>query len=879
MKISANFPLYPISFWRGLLATPANTDPGAASKLDNKLSIISSLSGYIQAVPKDSCTLTYPFTVNNGTLYWNSSNPLPVQRVESPSGVTAAAKQLYLLYISGGAWTYLPVPRDNAAIQGALTTINNSKVNINVSPSDSNEGTYEPIPTEVVGFGTNSRYTQIIGANVGSILNYTGGNVLYAKYQIKGTTASVYQGTEPKVLKYGLWAPNNTKLQETGIEYGPIDSTLFRTYPNMTLTTGGPIHYCHLYLQNKPVNPGEGFFVKYNFSLVKDPFCWFKYFSIRPDGLQNLKLQTDDTTGSATNSYVQDTDGKLFLPEGHWCLTIDDVRLNLLRRKLLNADPKVPVVQLNVRCELKMVQSDGDLSIAGSGEQKQWEAFMTANGGYYDTNIALTLSEIIDLLEHQQREVPDYTIHTPELDINGDYTEASLAPVDLTDQDNEANLKLYLNKIENPTVEDLNYPKLRTDFWKHGQGGIFNIKETIKPCKWYGKQHPFEFEVIVGNQNQTNKIFTNVFLHTNKVLPESVHYTFSGNQLLFSKDFRNMYFRQEATKAFYQMNGSDILYDHRAFNPEFYQGQIEPPTASKNLDRVGNSFLRPSCAEGEMYRATILPLTYSRQDTFNEIEDFYKTAVSRYHEHDYQNLTGGEVLYDWRTDSFAITNHIKVRDIAKAGRSRGNADFINGYYQINLNPFLIYQKQEYWTEVPPINLANAPVPRDMSPVNLRVYQKNDEGYSLEIADKTAEHSLNTSGYDRFLGWESTSNNDNKWAVSATHVGGESGEAIWPLYDPTYQAAGGFYDPEDNGVFWYSETFNEWTEDLENFVPKDVYKAGYRTTNCIDVEDWSQIYGGVSQVKPRDVTMKLKVRYDGTQLTLVQGVTITYNTVI
>jgi len=40
---------------------------------------------------------------------------------------------------------------------------------------------------------------------------------------------------------------------------------------------------------------------------------------------------------------------------------------------------------------------------------------------------------------------------------------------------------------------------LTTDFYIHGQAGNFDIKETIYPCKWYDKVHPFEFEFVIND--------------------------------------------------------------------------------------------------------------------------------------------------------------------------------------------------------------------------------------------------------------------------------------------------------------------------------------------------------------------------------------------
>jgi hypothetical protein len=40
---------------------------------------------------------------------------------------------------------------------------------------------------------------------------------------------------------------------------------------------------------------------------------------------------------------------------------------------------------------------------------------------------------------------------------------------------------------------------LTTDFYLHGQAGIFNVAENLYPTHWYGKTHPFEFEFVVND--------------------------------------------------------------------------------------------------------------------------------------------------------------------------------------------------------------------------------------------------------------------------------------------------------------------------------------------------------------------------------------------
>ena len=89
---------------------------------------------------------------------------------------------------------------------------------------------------------------------------------------------------------------------------------------------------------------------------------------------------------------------------------------------------------------------------------------------------------------------------------------------------------------------------LTTDFWKHGQAGIIDIADKIYPTYWYGKQHPFEFECVVAGDPRQHKIFDNLELIGNKTAPESFHYEIIGECYDFTKNKKNMYIRQEATK-------------------------------------------------------------------------------------------------------------------------------------------------------------------------------------------------------------------------------------------------------------------------------------------------------------------------------------------
>jgi len=52
--------------------------------------------------------------------------------------------------------------------------------------------------------------------------------------------------------------------------------------------------------------------------------------------------------------------------------------------------------------------------------------------------------------------------------------------------------------------------------------------ERILPTKWYGEQHPFEFEFVVNNNPINHKIFNDLRIISNKAAPESFHYEVIG---------------------------------------------------------------------------------------------------------------------------------------------------------------------------------------------------------------------------------------------------------------------------------------------------------------------------------------------------------------
>lgn len=296
-----------------------------------------------------------------------------------------------------------------------------------------------------------------------------------------------------------------------------------------------------------------------------------------------------------------------------------------------------------------------------------------------------------------------------------------------------------LNKI----IEDLKKKNQKntsnyftSDFYLHGNSGIINIQDPIYPTYWYEQQHPFEFEFVVNDKIGQNKIFSNLIIVSNKAEPESFHFEIEGDGYEFSKDKRAMYFRQESTKEMYQNNGSDIIFNRNykevadiKLTQEQYYRSLDYAVDYAKLDKV-----YPIYKEGliQSVKSTIFPLYYKRVDTYDEIYDTY-SQMDGENKYDFKNLSGSEIVWNRDLNQFNIATHIKNSPINIYGISRGNSQYKDGKWFVQIPSITYMQKNEpEWPKVenksiPPIVITS--FPDDINTISYEsipnIYGKNE----------------------------------------------------------------------------------------------------------------------------------------------------------
>ena len=277
-------------------------------------------------------------------------------------------------------------------------------------------------------------------------------------------------------------------------------------------------------------------------------------------------------------------------------------------------------------------------------------------------------------------------------------------------------------------IPEYNLQFLTTDFWKHGQSGIIDISDKIYPTYWYGKQHPFEFEFVVADKPSAHKIFDNLEIISNNAEPDSFHYEIIGDCFDFAKDKKNMYIRQEATKELYQANGFDVLYDRDYID---LQASHRPLYEGAEI-------------RGLYDRSTILPLYYSRQDTINEVEDYYHMK-DNIPTKNFSALAGGEIVKYNTLGEYRIWNHAKAVDLQEGGRLRGNMQYREDKWNVQINPInVVYKNEKAWgsedlgsrsnlnSNKIPIEIGQSPIPNEVL---------NYNGGTLNIPENSLDRAI------------------------------------------------------------------------------------------------------------------------------------------
>ena len=187
-----------------------------------------------------------------------------------------------------------------------------------------------------------------------------------------------------------------------------------------------------------------------------------------------------------------------------------------------------------------------------------------------------------------------------------------------------ANIDNTFYSINNPFESGRN-----AGIYKHGKtlGG----DDDFRPCLWYGKQSPFEFEFVVTDPAGVQKIFDNLAIISNNVQPYEIDFEFVGDSYLFNRskvyhDYKStngpqldLYGNWKVDKPYVKDGGKDTYYgleqlfynvDEIKYDSVLDQYTLVIKQPCKNKDsyglRLGNIQYKEDC-----WYTNIEPLRYN----------------------------------------------------------------------------------------------------------------------------------------------------------------------------------------------------------------------------------------------------------------------------
>lgn len=380
-----------------------------------------------------------------------------------------------------------------------------------------------------------------------------------------------------------------------------------------------------------------------------------------------------------------------------------------------------------------------------------------------------------------------------------------------------------------------------TYFWKHGQAGLMKTKGDIKPCYWYDKQHPFEFEIIVVDNPINHKIFTDLQIVSNKANPESLHFEISGEVYNFADDKKNMFFRQEAIKNLYQYNGGDISYDHNYLNITPEQRDI-PYSASEFKEK-----------------STEFPIYYSRVDTLNEIEDYYQAQSET--GKNYQRISGSEIIYDKLMNQFKIATHIKACPFDKPYRQEISVNryldlYSKGYNNIGVLCNKYTKEDGVITE-----LIAMPFSR-RNPSDIGVIESTIGTTPVITTGYQDIHYYEIMRYGRLTG--NIQYQEDRWYLQIPSITyWQKNEKQWTDNCPPLTVSN---NPLPEGM-------SPIVSLTSTNIPKNLLDLGYKAENAyFDTAKWEK---SRKETRIRDKYIRVKIRYSGEDLAVIYALKTLY----
>ena len=387
--------------------------------------------------------------------------------------------------------------------------------------------------------------------------------------------------------------------------------------------------------------------------------------------------------------------------------------------------------------------------------------------------------------------------------------------------------------------------------WKHGQAGLYDNQGEILPTNWYGKQHEFNFEFVVNDEPMRQKIFNNLKILSNKAEPDKFEYEVVGEGYEWF-DYKPIVqwinkMSKEDPKSdpdywwkYVLGKTSEIIQQTYPDFPDFKKQGYWDVDHTRTITKLPYLKMKHTDKKGSPERPA-----YEWEGNFETYWNKLNPKKDGSHKYGFNSnevcLVKDDQMNEQRVRSESLGNNVK-----KYGRIRGNMQYLEDFWNVEIRPI-----QFKWcyllSQDPPYTYKT-----------LDIFINDRTGRIHQIS------SSNTGGGEIILDLT-------KWDKAQSPI----------LYGTTssYEHAQIYL----NGVLIYTYNDNN-AKCTINLVPGqlNVIKfVGRMIFQSIDVESQPLLQNDTLQFKKvetrhRDKYIKVKVRYSGKDLAIIQAIATMYD---
>ena len=369
------------------------------------------------------------------------------------------------------------------------------------------------------------------------------------------------------------------------------------------------------------------------------------------------------------------------------------------------------------------------------------------------------------------------------------------------------------------------------------EGGVKNIVKTIYS------------NITVITESEYNSLTTSFWKHgqaglmemKNRILPcywygeqhpfefefvvvedSSIHKIFNNLKIISNKAQPESFhfeivgevydFAKDKKNAYFRQEATKHLYQYNGADIKYDSKYLEVKPKQRDI-LYSNSKYKD--------KSIMFPLYYSRVESLNSIYDSYQamTSINK----DYQSISGSELLYDQQLEEYRIVTHVKGCPFD--GRYLQEIDKERYDLLVSLGYSNLYTENGRWYEIMEYGRLNG---------NMN-YQ--EDKWDVQIPSITY--------------WDK---NETKWV--------------------TEDSEGNFYPPLNLVNNPLPESMETLVISSDNDIPKELRDLGYKANLfSLDTNKWES---DRKETKIRDKYIKIKVRYTGNELAIIQALKTIYN---